>query len=455
MNIKGFWREWVFSYKEGVFVAKEIQLKLGRAPNTFVYYVIGRAIALTYVKIRYGIHVKNNREVSRMKGPLVCMGNHPSYLDPMILAAALTGRKINFVAGAFLFRDRFVGPLFAAGGCIPKVQFRSDSRAVKAMLTVLKNGGTLGIFPEGTRFVDGQSIRVDDALARMIKKTDSGVAFMESNGAYSTWPRWSTSGARRGRIEGHIKKVLTQAEVGSMSLEELQETILEQMNYNEYDWLRKNPRTYHSRAIAAGAENIAYVCPRCESENKMTSQKNLLICSSCGNQVRMDPSGFLHPVSSEDRAFEDLHLWKEWEKARMKTRVQEPGFVIEEKTMLLLPRGNFEYREVGEGVLRIRGGEIEYEGTECALEDGIPYSKKELKAAHRKNHDTVRRSPLANAPAVTKIFKISRIRGISAEYGKRFELIETSGQTNRFILENGQRVLEMQMAIQCLQELAQ
>jgi 1-acyl-sn-glycerol-3-phosphate acyltransferase len=435
-------------------MSEEKQLNLGVIPNSFLYRVLGLGLVLTYARIRFGIRVKNNKEVSRMKGPLVCVGNHPSYLDPMVMAAALLGRKINFVAGAFLFRDRFIGPLFAAGGCIPKVQFRSDSRAVKAMITVLKNGGTLGLFPEATRFIDGHSIVIDDALARMVKRTDSGVAFLETNGAYSTWPRWSTNKFRRGRIEGRIKKVLTQEEVMDMSVEQLHAVMMEQLHYNEYDWLRANPRTFKSKAIAAGAENVGYVCPRCEKDNVIKSDKNILYCTACGNKIRMDASGFLHPFSELDRSFDDLHIWKEWEKARMMVRVQEPGFFLEEKTLLLLPKGEYEYREVGEGVVRIEKDQIIYHGTACDLEDGIPYTKKELKAARRKKQGQIVRPSLVNAPVVTKTFSISHIRGISAEYGKRFELIETDGLINRFVIENGQRVLEMQMAIQCLKELA-
>jgi len=437
-----------------IIMSERRQLQLGKTPSTFIFTILGLGIAIPYAKLRYGIHVKRNKEVIKMKGPLVCIGNHPSYLDPFVMTAALYGRKINFVAGAFLFRDRFIGPLFAAGGCIPKVQFRSDSRAVKAMLTVLKNKGTLGIFPEGTRFVDGTSISIDDALARMIKKTNSGVAFLESNGAYSTWPRWSTNSFRRGRIEGRIKMALTVEEVEALSLEELYKIMQEQLTYNEYEWLRKNPRVFRSKAITAGAQNIAYACPRCEKDNVMVSDKDFLRCKSCGNLVHMDSCGFFDPAGEQDKAFEDLHLWASWERERMKMRLLKPDFSFVEKTKLLLPWGEFEYREVGEGEIRFENGQVIYHGTQCAIEDGISYSKKELKAARKSDKNVRNRTALDNAPVITKTFDVLRIRGIGAEYGKRFELTETGGQINRFIPENGQSIFGMQMAIQCMQEIA-
>jgi 1-acyl-sn-glycerol-3-phosphate acyltransferase len=426
------------------------QLKLGREPNSFLFNFIGEVIVVSFARLYYGIRVKKDPIVTKMKGPLVVMGNHPSYLDPFVMAMALYGRKINFVAGAFLFRSRIVGPMFAAGGCIPKVQFRSDSRAVKAMLHVLKRGGTLGIFPEGTRFVDGTSIKIDDALARMIKKTNSGMAFLVSNGAYATWPRWSTNSFRRGRVTGHISRAYSVEEVQEMTVEEIHEIMLKHLDYNENDWLRENPRTFRSKSIAAGAQNIAYVCPRCEAENSTVADKDVIRCTKCGNQARMDGSYFFHPVTEQDRVFPDLHAWKEWEKDRIRNRIKEPSFVFSEPATLLRPWGEYEYREVGRGVISIKNGNIVYEGTECAIENGITYSKKELKAAKRKSSapDEV----IENARTVTKSFPAEKIRGISAEYGKRFELTEYGGEINRFILRNGQRVLELQLIIQCLQE---
>ena len=435
-------------------MAKNKQLALGNIPNTFLYRFVGLGIVLNFCRFRYGIHVKKDKDVCKIKGPLVCVGNHPSYLDPIVMAGVLLGRKINFVAGAFLFRDRIIGPIFAAGGCIPKMQFRSDSRAVKAMLTILKKGGTLGIFPEATRFVDGSSIYFDDAIARMIKKTNSSVAFLESHGAYLTWPRWSTSSFRRGHIEGRIKRVITAEQVSEMSLPELHAIMLENMTYNEYDWAREHSYKYSNRAIAQGSENIAHACPRCGKSLVMRSHGDRLFCSACDNQIQMDKMGFLHPVTQQDKAFQDLHEWISWEYEEMDKRISDPDFFLEEKVRLFLPRGEYEYREVGSGLLRMEKGQIIYTGTECAIEDGIYYTKKELKKAKKGGFSMEKKlEELRNGPQIRKVFQVSRIRGIGAEYGKRLELIENGEQINRFVPENGQRVFEIQSAIRCMQKM--
>ena len=428
------------------------QLKIGAVPNGFIYNFCGLRVVLTYARLRYGIHVKKDKAVCDMEGPMVCMANHPSFLDPFVMAGVLFDRRINIVAGAYLFRNRLIGPLFTKGGCIPKMQFRTDSVAVKAMLTVLKRNGTLGIFPEATRFVDGTNVTFDNALAKLVKKTDSAVCFIESHGAYMTWPRWSTNSIRRGRIEGCVRKAYTVEEVKAMTVDELQAVMLENLTYNEYDWLRKNPRTFKSKAIAAGAENIAYVCPRCEAENKMVSEKDTLRCTACGNRAKMDASGFFHPVEEGDKVFEDLHLWHNWERKRVKDKIASADFVFEEEARLLLLYNDYEYRDVGRGVIRIENNRIVYIGTAVPVEEGLPYNKKERKSEKVRLAGEEARKRLDNGPSIKKEFPISHIKGISVDYGKRFEITETGGLINRFILNNGQRIFELQIIIQSLKD---
>ncbi len=422
------------------------EIGLGGVPNTFLYSFIGLGIAVTLSRLLFAFKIRRNKEVVRMKGPLVCIGNHPSYLDPIIMAAVLYGRKINFVAGTFIFRNRIVGPLFTGGGAIPKTQFRSDSRAVKGMLTALKRGGTLGIFPEATRLVDGTSIHFDDALARMIKKTNSAIAVMESHGAYMTWPRWSKSGFRRGRITAGIKSVLPAERVREMSVEDIQAYLLEQLTYSEYEWFAGHPFAFKNKAIASGAQNVAHACPRCEKDNVMTAEKEMLICSSCGNRVRMEPTGFFRPDGEGDKAFPDMHQWVVWERSRMRERVAREDFSISEKVRLFLPLDEHVFREVGSGELIIRDGRAVYTGTQCPVEKGIAYKKG--KALKDGLTDTQR-----GYEPVVKEFPVERLRGLKVSYGKSIELIEAGGQINRFMPGNPQRIFEMQTAIEAMQEL--
>lgn len=91
------------------------------------------------------------------RGPLIVVANHISIMDPPLVGgwlAPLLGRRPRFLAKASLF----VGPLgtfLRSQGVIPVKAGGSDVEAFRAARAVLKGGGIVVIFPEGTRSLDG------------------------------------------------------------------------------------------------------------------------------------------------------------------------------------------------------------------------------------------------------------------------------------------------------------
>ncbi len=89
-----------------------------------------------------------------MDGPLIIACNHVSYLDPPVLGS-FAPRPISYMAKAELFRIPILGPGIAAVGTYPVDRNGSATSAIRRSLEVLKSGGCIGIFPEGTRNLDG------------------------------------------------------------------------------------------------------------------------------------------------------------------------------------------------------------------------------------------------------------------------------------------------------------
>ena len=426
-------------------------------PSKFWYSFFGTHIALPVLKLRFGIKVKPDEKIKALEGPLVLVGNHPSYIDPVIMASALRGRPINFVAGEFLFRKKIFGPMITKGGCIPKAQFRNDLRTVRAMMKVLGRGGVLGIFPEGTRFTDGHSIEFDTGLASLVKKTNAGVVIFRSHGAYMTWPRWSESSYRKGRITAEFIDVLPKEKVSEMSVSEIHQYMRKALVYNEYEYFKDHPMEFRSKGIASGVQNIANICPKCEKINTISvtdagsfpglkGKKNLLVCRSCGNKVLMNKYGFFESVSSEDKSFPDLHTWNMWEQELYRKMTADPAFVLSEKVSLFKLREGRDQAKVGEGVLTVKDGVITYKGTECAPEEGIIYKKGKPVKEHRD------RDISKNAESVTKTFQIHGMKGMLMDYGKFMELYSPTCGACRFVPENNQRLYEIQSVIMSLKD---
>jgi len=90
------------------------------------------------------------------QGGVIIASNHASYLDPPLIGCALKNRYVRFLARDTLFQNRF-GHWWADNvGVVFIDRNRGDLAAFKAALAVLKAGGALCLFPEGTRTLDGK-----------------------------------------------------------------------------------------------------------------------------------------------------------------------------------------------------------------------------------------------------------------------------------------------------------
>ena len=82
-------------------------------------------------------------------GSVVIAGNHKNISDQFLVFLA-TDRVINYMAKREYF-DGALAPLFKWAGCIPVNRDGFDAAAVRRAIKILKRGGAVGIFPEGTR----------------------------------------------------------------------------------------------------------------------------------------------------------------------------------------------------------------------------------------------------------------------------------------------------------------
>ena len=87
-------------------------------------------------------------------GPVIVACNHRSYLDPPMLGTYCP-RPLAYMAKAELFAIPLLGPAIRAVGAYPVDRDGSPTAAIKRSLEVLRGGGAIGIFPEGTRNLDG------------------------------------------------------------------------------------------------------------------------------------------------------------------------------------------------------------------------------------------------------------------------------------------------------------
>ena len=83
-------------------------------------------------------------------GPILIVGNHKHLFD-QCLAIIATKRGIHYMAKKEYFDSKKTAWFFKATGCISVDRSKKDPNAVNLALSVLNDGGAIGLFPEGTR----------------------------------------------------------------------------------------------------------------------------------------------------------------------------------------------------------------------------------------------------------------------------------------------------------------
>lgn len=115
-------------------------------------YAFGRFFARIWCKLG-GCHIMG-RENIPAQGAFLVIANHSSFADPILLAIIFP-QHITFIAKEQFKRQGFTRWLFGNGlGAVFLSKEESDMSALRTAIKLLKNGRTVGIFPEWHRNTD-------------------------------------------------------------------------------------------------------------------------------------------------------------------------------------------------------------------------------------------------------------------------------------------------------------
>lgn len=120
-------------------------------------------------------------------GAVIVAGNHPSYLDPLLLSLPIE-RRVYFMAWDKLFSIPVLGSLLRQAGAFPVRLGSKDPNAFNMALEVLKDGRALGIFPEAGRTAEGPMNPLKTGTARLAIESGAPIVPVTITGAYDAWP---------------------------------------------------------------------------------------------------------------------------------------------------------------------------------------------------------------------------------------------------------------------------
>ncbi len=123
--------------------------KTKKERRTPVYTIIV-AIYWIIAKVFFFIRFDGSENIPRNKA-CILMGNHQCLLDPITLALCAWDREIRFMGKKELFDIPVLGRIFTLAHGFPVDRGNMDMSAMRTAIDVIREGHTLGIFPEGTR----------------------------------------------------------------------------------------------------------------------------------------------------------------------------------------------------------------------------------------------------------------------------------------------------------------
>ena len=119
-------------------------------------------------------------------GAIIFAGNHRHAFDPVVVMTH-TKRIVHYMAKESLFKGLH-GFLFKQIGLIKVYRTKNNPEAIQSAVELLKQGGTLGIFPEGTRNkTEEPLLKFKHGAAKIAKEANSKIVPFAIKGEYKVF----------------------------------------------------------------------------------------------------------------------------------------------------------------------------------------------------------------------------------------------------------------------------
>lgn len=150
--------------------------------NKNYLYKVCKIIYYCLIKILFRPKAYGTENIPK-DGSIIFAGNHKHALDPIVVMSS-TNRVVHYMAKEELFKGLH-GILFEKIGLIKIYRNKSNPLAIVQAEKILKAGGTIGIFPEGTRNKKEQELlKFKSGAVVIAKKANSKIVPFAIKGKY-------------------------------------------------------------------------------------------------------------------------------------------------------------------------------------------------------------------------------------------------------------------------------
>jgi len=151
------------------------------------WYLLGYSLSKGLAKTFFNYRVLGAENMIE-EGPCIIAANHCSNLDPPLVGVACK-RAIHYLAKKSLLDWPVLGPIFPELNVIPVDQKNADRSALMGAIRVVRNGGAVLVFPEGSRSPDGKLQPAQPGIGMIAAKTGAPVVPVRIFGSYLVQPK--------------------------------------------------------------------------------------------------------------------------------------------------------------------------------------------------------------------------------------------------------------------------
>ena len=152
-----------------------------------IWYEFARSVLRLIFYPLFLITARGQKNVPR-KGPVMLVSNHQCYFDPMFCQLPLN-RHMYYVARSTLYNHKLFGMLLSTLNTIPIRRGEADVGAIKKIISVLKEGKVVCLYPEGERTLDGRIGNIKAGFSLLSRRSKAVVIPVAIEGAFECWPR--------------------------------------------------------------------------------------------------------------------------------------------------------------------------------------------------------------------------------------------------------------------------
>lgn len=271
-----------------------------------------------------------------LKPPYMLLSNHMHFIDFELAAQATWPHSVSNVVSI----DGYVIKWFLLEwiGAICTRKYTNDLHLIKSIRHVLKRGDILSMYPEARYTPCGTTSFLPESLGKLVKMNKVPVVTVIHRGNHLYAPFWNFRDKRKVPFHTTFTQLLTAEQVEKMTPQEINDTIKNALQYDDYRYQKENGIIIKETTRAEGLHKVLYQCPNCKTEFSMNSTGEELFCEHCGKRWVWQEDGYIRALSGETE-FDHIPDWYNWEKTEVQKQIADGSYGFQDEVEVFsLPR---------------------------------------------------------------------------------------------------------------------